>query len=193
MKNFVNSIATEGFNVIVKNKADEEYTACKVGSLVARRSRLEEIETNNNKYLIIDETTKERTIPGSGAASNPDTEKYLIRYRKDNPSSQFPRFVRKKWSNVMKIDISNPRNVVGVYVSCEHCNNSIVLVISNIVFQGNNQRPQIMSQKLMNVMKAITGIQFIGKGKIMQQYLILCNLRDIMKTFQRGEKEKTPI
>ena len=97
MKNFVNSIATEGFNVIVKNKADEEYTACKVGSLVARRSRLEEIETNNNKYLIIDETTKERTIPGSGAVLNPDTEKYLIRYRKDNPSSQFPRFVRKKW------------------------------------------------------------------------------------------------
>jgi hypothetical protein len=65
--------------------------------------------------------------------------------------------------------------------------------IYNIVFQGNNQKPQIISQELMNVMKAITGIQFTGKGKIMQQYLIRGNLRDIMKTFQRGEKEKTPI
>ena len=65
--------------------------------------------------------------------------------------------------------------------------------IYNIVFQGNNQRPQIISQKLMNVMKAITRIQFIGKGKILQQYLIRDNLLDIMRTFQRGEKEKTPI
>jgi hypothetical protein len=65
--------------------------------------------------------------------------------------------------------------------------------IYNIVFQGNNQRPQIISQKLMNVMKAIIGIPFIGKGKILQQYLIRGNLLDIMKTFQRGEKEKTPI
>jgi hypothetical protein len=61
------------------------------------------------------------------------------------------------------------------------------------VFQGNNQRPQIISQKLMNVMKAITEIQFIGKGKILQLYLIRGNLLDIMRTFQRGEKEKTPI
>ena len=30
----------------------------------------------------------------------------------------------------------------------------------------------------MNVMKAITGIQFIGKGKIMQQCLIRGNLRE---------------
>jgi hypothetical protein len=65
--------------------------------------------------------------------------------------------------------------------------------IYNIVFQGNNQIPKIISQKLMNVMKAITGIQFIGKGKILQQYLIRGNLLDIMRTFQRGEKEKTPI
>jgi len=65
--------------------------------------------------------------------------------------------------------------------------------IYNIVFQGNNQRPQIISQKLMNAKRAITEIQFTGKGKIMQQCLIRGNLRDIMRTFQRGEKEKTPI
>ena len=62
-----------------------------------------------------------------------------------------------------------------------------------IVFQGNNQRPEITSQKLMNVMEAITGIQSIGKRKIMQQCLIHGNLRDIMRIFQRGEKEKIQI
>lgn len=38
--------------------------------------------------------------------------------------------------------------------------------IWNIVFQGNNQRPEIISQEFMNVMKAITGIQSIGIYRI---------------------------
>ena len=65
--------------------------------------------------------------------------------------------------------------------------------IYNIVSQGSDQKRQIMSQGSMNVMNTITGIQFIGKGKIMLLFSIHGNLRDIMRTFQRGEKEKTPI
>jgi hypothetical protein len=61
--------------------------------------------------------------------------------------------------------------------------------IYNIAFQGNNQRPQIISQELMNVMIAITGIQFIGKGKIMLLFSIHGNLRDIMKTLTTEEKD----
>jgi hypothetical protein len=61
--------------------------------------------------------------------------------------------------------------------------------IYNIVFQGKNQRPQIISQKLMNVMIAITGIQFIGKGKIMLLFSIHGNLRDITKTLTTEEKD----
>ena len=64
--------------------------------------------------------------------------------------------------------------------------------IYNIAFQGNNQRPEIIYQKLMNVINVITRIQFIGKGKIMLQYLIPGNLQDIMRTLPRGEKEKNP-
>jgi len=45
----------------------------------------------------------------------------------------------------------------------------------------------------MNVINVITGIQFIGKGKIMLQYLIPGNLQDILRTLPRGEKEKIPI
>lgn len=65
--------------------------------------------------------------------------------------------------------------------------------IWNIVFQGNNQRPEIISQEFMNVMKAITGIQFIGRRKIMLPYSIHGNLQDITKTLMTEEKDKTPI
>ena len=62
-----------------------------------------------------------------------------------------------------------------------------------IVFRVNNQRQVIMSLVSMNVKRAITEIQSTGKEKITQQYLIHVNLPDIMKTFQRGEKEKITI
>ncbi|MGB7676973.1 MAG: hypothetical protein WBL54_10665 [Nitrososphaeraceae archaeon] len=50
-----------------------------------------------------------------------------------------------------------------------------------------------MSLVSMNVKRAITEIQSIGKEKITQRYLIHGNLPDIMKTFKRGEKEKITI
>lgn len=62
-----------------------------------------------------------------------------------------------------------------------------------IVFRVNNQRQVIMSLASMNVKRAITEIQFTGKEKITQQYLIHGNLPDIMKTFKRGEKGKITI
>lgn len=45
----------------------------------------------------------------------------------------------------------------------------------------------------MNVMKAITGIPFIGRRKIMLPYSIHGNLQDITKTLMTEEKDKTPI
>jgi hypothetical protein len=65
--------------------------------------------------------------------------------------------------------------------------------ICNIVFQGNNQRPEIISQEFMNVMKAITGMPSIGRRKIMPLYSIHGNLQDITKTSMTEENDKTPI
>jgi hypothetical protein len=65
--------------------------------------------------------------------------------------------------------------------------------ICNIVFQGNNQRPEIFYREFMNVMKAITGIPSIGRRKIMVPYSIHVNLQDITKTLMTEEKDKTPI
>jgi hypothetical protein len=45
----------------------------------------------------------------------------------------------------------------------------------------------------MNVMTGITEIRFIGKEKIMRQYLIRGNLQDITKTLTTEEKDWTLI
>ena len=68
-----------------------------------------------------------------------------------------------------------------------------LLQICNIVFQGNNQRPEIISQEFMNVMKAITGMPSIGRRKIMPLYSIHGNLQDITKISMTEENDKTPI
>jgi len=60
-------------------------------------------------------------------------------------------------------------------------------LICNIVFQGNNQRPKIISQELTNVMKATTEIRFIGRGKTMLPYSNHGNLQDITKTLTTEE------
>ena len=117
----VNELTKLGMEVIVKNKADEQYTACKIASLVARKSRMDEIEHINNTNALVDDQTKEMIVPGSGAASNEMTEKYLAMYRRKLPDAALPAFVRKKWANIIKIEQKYPRRITGLFVRCEHC------------------------------------------------------------------------
>jgi len=109
MKRFLNSLKTKGIEIITINKADEQYTACKIASLIARRTRLNEMENINKTNSFVDQTSNEIISPGSGAASNPDTARYLIEFRKKFPDSEFPEFVRKKWKNVMEVEAQFPR------------------------------------------------------------------------------------
>jgi ribonuclease HIII len=125
---FIESLKKKGHKVIAKPDADEEYTACKAASLVARQARLNEVETNNNKYYLIDEITNRKILPGSGAASNLMTQKYLQKYRKDNPFSEFPPFVRKKWNNVIEVEINNPKRTDKFFVSCVYCKANLTLI-----------------------------------------------------------------
>jgi len=107
-KEFSNSLKAKGIEVIIIHKADERYTACKVGSLVARKARLEEIDDNNEKYSFVNEAGQ-KISPGAGSAANENTAKYLIEFRKKFPTSDFPPFVRMKWKNVKEIDEKYPR------------------------------------------------------------------------------------
>jgi len=74
LQKYLNKISSENITVIVKTKADEEYTASKLASLIARKARMDEINHINNTNVLVDNDTKEMIIPGSGAASNKMTE-----------------------------------------------------------------------------------------------------------------------
>ena len=104
-----------------KHKADEEYTACKIASLVARQARLDEIDHINKTNSLVEDGTMDMISPGSGAASNLMTEKYLALYRQKFPDAEFPPFVRKKWANIERIAKKYPRRTVGLFVVCNSC------------------------------------------------------------------------
>ena len=109
LEKYLKKISSENIIVTVKTKADEQYTACKLASLIARKSRMEEITHINNTNTLVDGKTREMIVPGSGAPSNENTEQYLKEFRKRFPDAEFPRFVRKKWQNIVKINEKYPR------------------------------------------------------------------------------------
>jgi ribonuclease HII len=105
LKDYIKTIENDDIKVIVKHKADEEYTACKIASLGARSLRVNEVKELDKKFVLIEGTTGEKIYPSTGSSSNSNTEKYLRIFRKQNPTLEFPSFVRKKWNNVKLIDI----------------------------------------------------------------------------------------
>jgi ribonuclease HII len=109
LKDYIKTIEKEDVKVIVKHRADEEYTACKIASLGARALRVNEIEEIDNKFVLIERSTGEKIYPSSGSSSNSNTEKYLKLFRKQNPTLDFPLFVRRKWNNVKLIDKKYPK------------------------------------------------------------------------------------
>jgi len=103
LKEFCNSLKMKGAEVIIIHKADEQYTACKAASLVARKARIEEIDQNNEKYSFVNEAG-EKIIPGAGSASNENTKRYLMEFKKKFSNKEYPPFVRRKWKNVKDVD-----------------------------------------------------------------------------------------
>jgi len=125
LRSFEKILEQQGHKIIIKTKADENYTACKLASLVARKARIEELEHLSKTEFLIDPDTRERILPGTGAASNAMTERYLISYRKRYPYSEFPSFVRKKWSNVVNVELQYPKKQSSLILTCEQCTKEI--------------------------------------------------------------------
>ena len=136
LTSYVNELKKKGHEIIVKTKADEQYTACKIASLVARKARMDEIENINKTNVLVDNETKDMIVPGTGAASNPMTEKYLAMYRKKMPDAEFPSFVRRKWANIRKIEQKYPRRIVGLFVICQHCTKELRRI--DVTFDKNH-------------------------------------------------------
>jgi ribonuclease HIII len=109
LRTYLFKLTIKGHKIIVKHSADEEYTACKLASLVSRYSRLNELDDINRKYRLVDNMKNCDLIPGAGSPSNSQTIRYLVEYRKQYPFSNFPSFVRKKWKNVQEIENKYPK------------------------------------------------------------------------------------
>ena len=103
LKNYIKTVERDDVKFIVKYKADEEYTACKIASLGARALRMSEIDEIDERFVLIEEITGKKFYPSSGSSSNSNTEKYLKLFKKQNPTLEFPEFVRKRWNNVKSI------------------------------------------------------------------------------------------
>jgi len=129
LRSYLNELEKNGHKMIVKYNADEEYTACKIASLVARYARINEVDNINKKYKLIDERTNCNIIPGAGSASNTQTKRYLIEYRKQNPYSNFPPFVRTKWRNVQQIEDEYPKRSDNFTLNCPYCKTNIRLLL----------------------------------------------------------------
>jgi ribonuclease HIII len=122
LKQYLKILEKKEHKTIIRYKADEQFTACKIASLVARYARVNELENINKKYRLVDERTNSEILPGAGSASNPLTSRYLIEHRRQNPFSDFPPFVRKKWNNVKEIEKSYPKRTDRLSINCPHCN-----------------------------------------------------------------------
>lgn len=102
LKLFFDKLRSKENVAIVEHKADEKYVICQAASIVARKSRLEEIRNLDREFKLQDESGK-IIYPGTGNANNPQTKEYLEAFMKLYPSKDLPPFVRRKWSNVKKL------------------------------------------------------------------------------------------
>ena len=149
LKGYIKTIENDDVKVIVKNKADEEYTACKIASLVARAFRANEIEKLNTRYVLIEDSTGDKVYPCSGSSSNNNTDKYLILFRKKNPYSDFPLFVRKKWNNVKSIDTKYPKQQNKFFFTCDMCFEELSL----LKIRYSNNKTRFFCSKCDNLIK----------------------------------------
>lgn len=122
LKSKFNDLEREGSFISVSQGADEEYLASSLASLISRRARLIELENLSKEHVIIDPQTGEKVLFNNGSPANPETEKYLMTYRKLYPFSDFPPFVRTKWGNVREIETRFPKQVSSLSFKCKYCN-----------------------------------------------------------------------
>jgi len=122
LKSKLTELEKNGSYIVVSSNADEEYLACSLASLISRRARLIEMDYLSKENIILDPQTGEKVFFNNGSPSNPETEKYLITYRKLYPFSDFPPFIRTKWGNVREIETRFPKQVSNLSFKCKYCN-----------------------------------------------------------------------
>ncbi len=125
LRNFLKKCEAEGARVILVNKADATYLPSMLASVVARDARLEDMEKLSAENVLINNETNESIAFTSGSPSDSSTEKWLREYRKINPHSDFPPFVRRKWANVIRIEKEVPKSSFEYAYTCANCKEKV--------------------------------------------------------------------
>jgi len=121
LNEFLKKLEAKGPQIIVAKQADEIYASAKLGSLVARKLRVQEVKKIGAENILADLDNKKTVKPGAGAPSNPATSEWLILYRKQYPYSEFPYWVRRKWDNVKRIEETFPKKPLHLVFECSLC------------------------------------------------------------------------
>ncbi len=134
----LDELKMNGSEIIVQQKADENYVAAMLASVVARKARLEQMDDLKEKHILIDPDDGNKVFFESGAPSNPEVENYLRSYRKIYPCSDFPFFVRKKWSNIQKLELKYPKKKLFNIFCCPLCNGFTNKLLLYVGKKGEN-------------------------------------------------------
>ena len=201
LQTHIDNLKKKGVDSISSNKLDEWITATKLASVVARQIRLKENEELEKESRL---RTDEGIISFGRGAPNHQTNKWLVTYRMQNLSFNFPDFVRKNWKNVKQIDLNNPKKEGSLKINCPSCKTDISLL--NAYFTERTQPEYYCSQcnelieygelKKYNYMHCIADTSAYVAGMIskdiMSEKSILKGIRLIKPKKIRDEMDTIP-
>jgi ribonuclease HII/rRNA-processing protein FCF1 len=119
---YLKNLDKQGVKSICRDKLDENITACKLASIIARHIRYSEVKSLEANNLL---NLNGKEISFGKGGNSEQTETWLRTFRELNPSLDFPDFVKKSWSNVVKIEKDMPRKIIPLVFNCKNCNNQL--------------------------------------------------------------------
>lgn len=119
---YLKNLDKQGIKSICRDKLDENITACKLASIIARQMRYSEVFTleKNNRLQF-----NGKEISFGKGANDEKMDNWLRAFRTLNPTQDFPDFVKKSFRNVKKIEEEIPRKIIPLHFDCKECNSRL--------------------------------------------------------------------
>jgi ribonuclease HII len=135
MNEYLEKLRNAGCEIIIEEKADENYISAKMASIVAKKERNTYIEELGFSNKICIDGSSELTISNNYLLNREWLEGFLKLY----PFYQPPHFIRRKWKDVKEIIEKFPRKKKNIIYECK-CgkkNNLILFSKSDMEFYSS--------------------------------------------------------
>ena len=118
-ENFV--LINRDVDIIYHGKVNEQITAARVASLVARHVRLSKLQELERVHRL----KHQGETLGFGEGKDDDqTMRWLEAYRKQYPHFEFPNLVRRDWKKLQEFESKFPKKQANIDLVCAECRNS---------------------------------------------------------------------